>query len=66
MKSTKAHAVVLSDAFWQRRFGGDRGIVNQSIVLDGESYTVIGVMPPGFSFHTPVSRGLSRQTCGCR
>ena len=42
--------VVLSDAFWQRRFGSDRGIINQSIVLDGESYTVAGVMPSGFQF----------------
>ena len=48
--SDEAHAVVLSDAFWQRRFGSDRGIINQSIVLDGETYTVIGVMPNGFQF----------------
>src|SRR6185369_4045619 len=48
--SDEEHAVVLSDAFWQRRFGSDRGIINQSITLDGESYTVIGVMPNGFQF----------------
>src|ERR1043165_7012501 len=35
------HAVVLSDAFWQRRFGSDRSIINQSITLDGESYTAL-------------------------
>jgi predicted permease len=44
------HEVVLNEAFWQRRFGGDRGIINSSIVLDGEDYTVIGVMPAGFQF----------------
>ena len=43
-------AVVLNEAFWQRRFGADRNIINQSIVLDGENYTVIGVMPAGFQF----------------
>src|SRR6185503_18855245 len=33
--------VLLSDALWQRQFGGDRSIVNQTIQLDGESYTVV-------------------------
>jgi putative ABC transport system permease protein len=37
--------VVLSDELWQRNFGGDRGIINRSIPLNGEQYTVIGVMP---------------------
>jgi putative ABC transport system permease protein len=44
------HAVVLSDAFWQRHFGSDQSIINRNITLDGESYTVIGVMPNGFQF----------------
>ena len=42
--------VVLSDGFWRRRFAGDRNAINQSITLDNESYTVIGVMPPQFQF----------------
>src|SRR5689334_14263738 len=38
--------VVLSDGFWQRYFAGNRAVINQTITLDNESYTVVGVMPP--------------------
>jgi putative ABC transport system permease protein len=46
----KNKVVVLSHGFWQRRFGGDPGIVNKNITLNDESYTVVGVMPPNFQF----------------
>ncbi|HZM90614.1 MAG TPA: ABC transporter permease [Blastocatellia bacterium] len=42
--------VVLSHALWQRRLGGDPGIIGQNLTLDGRSFTVIGVMPPTFLF----------------
>jgi len=41
---------VLSHNLWQRRFGSDPAIVGKNLTLGGESYTVIGVMPRGFSF----------------
>ncbi len=41
---------LLSYGLWQSRFGGDRRIVGESITIDGESRTVIGVMPQGFNF----------------
>ena len=44
--------VVLSYDVWQRRFGGDRGILNRSLTLNGDSYTVIGVMTKDFRFVT--------------
>jgi len=48
--SGDTHVVVLSDRLWRSRFGADPAIVGQSLVLDGEPYTVAGVMPPGFEF----------------
>src|SRR5262245_3964286 len=45
-----APVVILSHAFWQRRFGGDPAIIGQSLTLDGRSRQVIGVAPPGFKF----------------
>jgi putative ABC transport system permease protein len=41
------HVVVLGNGLWKRRFGGDPAIVGRSLTLDGESYTVVGVAPPG-------------------
>ena len=43
-----APAAVLSHAFWQRRFAGSCEILGQQLTLDNVSYTVIGVLPPGF------------------
>src|SRR5262249_25649805 len=42
--------VVLGYDFWQRRFGGDRNIINRNLTLNGKSHTVVGVMPPRFKF----------------
>ena len=44
-KSGQDQVTVLSHSFWQKRFGGDPSIVNKTIVLDGKTVEVIGVMP---------------------
>ena len=48
------HVVLLSYSLWQRRFGSDRSVIGRALTLNGESYTVIGIMPrfvqlPGFA-----------------
>jgi putative ABC transport system permease protein len=42
--------VVLSHALWRRKYGADPGVLGRRVMLGGEAYTVIGVMPGGFSF----------------
>ncbi|HEY0970144.1 MAG TPA: ABC transporter permease [Gemmatimonadales bacterium] len=47
------HAVVLSHGFWRRQLGGDPGVVGRTLRFDGEPFTVVGVMPPGFGYPSP-------------
>jgi predicted permease len=42
--------VVLSDGFWRRRFGGDPQVIGRTLTLEGQPFTVVGVMPPSFRF----------------
>lgn len=44
----EAPVAILSDALWQRRFGGDPALVGKSIELNGQPYTVVGVTPASF------------------
>ncbi|MGH9753535.1 MAG: ABC transporter permease, partial [Blastocatellia bacterium] len=50
----RGQVAVLGYGLWQRRFGADPKIVGATISLDGQAYTVIGVMPKSFDFPKPV------------
>src|SRR5580693_5541875 len=45
-----ASVVLLSDAFWRKKFNADPNIIGKGITLDQESYTVVGVMPASFRY----------------
>ncbi len=56
----KSHVVVITHGLWQSRFGTDRDLVGSTLTLNGEPYTVVGIMPPGFRFtpaalYTPIA-----------
>jgi predicted permease len=46
----KENQAIISHRLWQSRFNGDRGIIGRAIQLNGFPYTVVGVMPSGFSY----------------
>ncbi|HEX9761126.1 MAG TPA: ABC transporter permease, partial [Candidatus Acidoferrales bacterium] len=43
--------VLLTHSAWQRLFAGDPGVLNRAMLLNGESYTVVGVLPPEFRMY---------------
>ena len=49
-RTAAAPVALLGYDLWRTRFGADRGVIGRPVVLDGTSYIVIGVMPPGFAF----------------
>src|ERR1700691_6564895 len=48
LKPDESPVVVLSFSYWQRRFGSDPGILNQSILVNGHLFSVVGGAAPGF------------------
>jgi predicted permease len=49
-KQGAPRVTVLTYGMWQRRFGGDPNIVGQSLTINGDNYTVVGVLPASFQF----------------
>src|SRR6185503_7877562 len=56
-----APVVLIDHGLWQERFGGDPAIVGRSIVLDGQSTQVVGVLPPNLELLLPREAGLPKR-----
>jgi len=52
-RSGAAGVVLLTDALWRRRFGGDASAIGRAITLDNQPYTIVGVLPPRFQLLQP-------------
>ncbi len=48
-QSGAERVLVLSHHLWRRRFGGSAGVIGQKLISNGESYHIVGVLPPDFS-----------------
>ena len=48
---------IVSDALWQRRWGGNASVLGRAVQLDGTAYTVVGVMSPSFRDPEPIESG---------
>ncbi len=46
-KEGRASVAILGNSFWRTRYGGDNGVLGKTLRLNGASYTVVGVLPPG-------------------
>ena len=50
LSSGRDHVTVISNGLWQRRFGGDARTLGRKIIVNGESYEIVGIMPRGFAY----------------
>jgi putative ABC transport system permease protein len=53
LADARSDVVVLSEGLWRRRYGADPAILGASIRMNGEPYTVVGIMPSSFHFPRP-------------
>jgi predicted permease len=61
LRTGQDNVVLLTDAFWRRRFGASRDVLGRTLVLDDRPYTVVGVLPHSFKtlLELVPARGLS-------
>jgi predicted permease len=48
--------IIITDGLWRERFGADRAVIGRTIRVTGRECTIVGILPPGFSFGDPEAR----------
>ena len=54
-----SNSLILGDEFWQRHFAADPGVIGRTIQLDGQPFTIVGVLPRGFKLYMSADVGIS-------
>ena len=50
LRESSEEVIVIGHAFWQRRFGGSPDVIDSKVIVGGQSATIVGIMPAGFTF----------------
>ena len=53
--------IILSHELWQRRYGGEPGVLGRTLLVGGTPMIVVGILPRGFRLHLPVDAGMSTE-----
>jgi putative ABC transport system permease protein len=56
-----ASSLILGNDFWRRHFAGDPAVLGRTVRLDGQPFTVVGVLPAGFRLYLPADIGISAE-----
>lgn len=54
-----SNSLILGNEFWQRHFAADPGVIGRTIQLDGQPFTIVGVLPRGFKLYMSADVGIS-------
>ena len=52
-------SLILGDEFWRSQLGADPGVIGRTVLLDGQPFTIVGVLPRGFKLYMSADVGIS-------
>jgi putative ABC transport system permease protein len=55
-RAGEGRVAIVTDALWRRRFGGDPKLIGETVTIERETYTIVGILPPTFQFFRILNR----------